>query len=68
MALTHADLERLDQAIASQQLEVQMDGRRVRYRDMSELLTARQHVAQQIAAASGSGSTRRFTFTTLRGD
>ena len=67
MALTTDDLDRLDKAIASQQLEVQMDGRRVRYRDMSELITARNHVAQQISAARGTG-VRRFHFTTLRGD
>lgn len=67
MALTTEDLDRLDKAIASQQLEVQMDGRRVRYRDMSELITARQHVAQQLAAGRGTGI-RRFRFATLRGD
>ena len=69
MAYSQADLDRLDRAIASQQLEVQMDGRRVRYRDMNELLAARNHVAQQLAAAANPGpATRRFRFTTYRGD
>ena len=67
MPLTQVDLDRLDQAIASQELEVQLDGRRVRYRDMSELLLARQHVAAQLATG-GRGGTRRYTFATLRGD
>jgi hypothetical protein len=73
MALTQADLERLDAAIASESLEVQMGERRIRYRTMDELIAARAHVAQQLAAASASASgtrrgTRRYTFSTARGD
>lgn len=69
MALNQDDLDRLDRAIASQQLEVQFGDRRVRYRTMDELLAARQHVASQIAAAKPCArATRRYTFTTLRGD
>lgn len=66
MALTQTDLDNLDRAIATSQLEVQLDGRRVRYRGMDELLLARQHVAQQLS--SSRGGYRRFTFSTLRGD
>lgn len=68
MAYTQADLDALDRAIARSQLEVQFGDRRVRYRSMDELLTARKHVASQIAAASGRGSFRTMTFCTLRGD
>ena len=73
MALTQADLERLDAAIASESLEVQMGDRRIRYRSMDELIAARAHVAQQLAAAAASASgtrrgTRRYTFSTARGD
>lgn len=69
MAYTQADLDALDRAIAGSQLEVQYGDRRVRYRSMDELLSARQHVAQQIAAASTSHrGHRRFVFATMRGD
>lgn len=68
MALTQADLDALDLAIASSTLEVQLDGRRVKYRSMDELIKARAHVASQIATAAGRGGFRRMTFQTLRGD
>lgn len=71
MALTQADLERLDAAIAGNKLSVQYGERRVQYRSMDELMRAREHVAQQLAAAAQSGnrrSTRRFVFATHRGD
>lgn len=69
MAYTQADLDALDRAIAGSQLEVQYGDRRVRYRSMDELLSARQHVAQQLVAASnGRRSHRRFVFATMRGD
>jgi ABC-type cobalamin transport system ATPase subunit len=71
MALSQSDLDALDAAIASSELEVQLDGRRVRYRSLDELLKARAHVAQVLAAsAQGPASTRRryrFAFTTYRG-
>ncbi len=70
MALSQVDLDRLDQAIASNSLEVQFGERRVRYRSIDELLSARAHVAAQIAAAAQSSgrATSRYTFTTFRGD
>lgn len=73
MALTQADLDRLDLAIASNTLSVQLGERRVQYRTMEELLLARQHVAQQLAAAASAQSgtrsaTRRYVFATMRGD
>lgn len=71
MALSQLDLDRLDAAIASQTLSVEFQGRRVTYRSMEELLTARQHVASQIAAAADGANrrtTRRYTFQTMRGD
>lgn len=69
MALSQSDLEALDLAIASSELEVEMDGRRVRYRSMTDLMAARRHVATVLA--QGAGTTRssfRFQFTTSRGD
>jgi hypothetical protein len=72
MALSQTDLDNLDQAIAASELEVEMDGRRVKYRSIAELLTARAHVAGVIAAAAVAPSGRRntfsFRFTTSRGD
>jgi hypothetical protein len=70
MALTQTDLDALDVAIASSELEVRLEGRAVTYRSMTELLQARAHVASVIAA--GSATTRRsnygFQFVTQRGD
>ena len=73
MALSQSDLDALDTAIAASELEVQLDGRRVRYRSIDELLKARAHVAAVLAAgaSAGSGGGRRafrFTPTTFRGD
>lgn len=61
MAYTQADLDRLDAAIASEELEVEVDGVRTRYRSMSELLQARQHVADKIVATAPAGSRRPTT-------
>lgn len=68
MALTQADLDALDRAIASSTLEVQFADRRVKYRSMDELIKARGHVASQVSTAAGRGGFRRMTFQTLRGD
>lgn len=71
MALSQTDLDALDSAIASSELEVQLEGRRVKYRSTDELLKARTHVAELLNAAAAGGSARsayRFRFTTLRGD
>lgn len=70
MALSQTDLDTLDSAIASSELEVELDGRRVKYRSTTELLAARAHVAgvlKTAAAVTRSGN-YRFRFTTLRGD
>jgi hypothetical protein len=71
MALTQTDLDNIDTAIAASELEVEVDGRRVKYRSMNELLKARTHVAGVLAGAgSGAGARRtgtyRFAFTTSR--
>lgn len=73
MALSQSDLDALDSAIASSELEVELEGRRVRYRSTSDLIAARAHVASVLAQATTSGTssargTYRFTFTTARGD
>ena len=48
MALSQTDLDALDTAIASAELEVEIEGRRVKYRSTNELLRARQHVSDVI--------------------
>lgn len=63
MALTQSDLDRLDAAIATAELEVEFgDGRRVRYRSVAELTAARDHVAGVLrtaaAVSAGSGGAR----------
>jgi hypothetical protein len=57
MALTQADLDRIDTAIATAELEVQFsDGRRVRYRSVAEMQAARVHVAGVLASASNASA------------
>jgi arginase family enzyme len=71
MAYTQADLDRLDRAIASGVLTVEVAGRRMTYHSVDELLKARSHVAAQLAGTSANartGATKRFTFASLRGD
>jgi hypothetical protein len=69
MAYTSADLDALDAAIAGGELIVQVNGRKIEYRSIDELLKARAHVAQQLQAAQpGQRRTRfAFRFTTSRG-
>lgn len=70
MALSQSDLDALDQAILNTELEVQVNGRRVKYRSTAELVEARAHVASVLAMQRRGGNTgvRRFNFTTSRGD
>ncbi|MGV8867644.1 MAG: phage head-tail joining protein [Janthinobacterium svalbardensis] len=70
MALTQTDLDALDHAIASNEVEVEMEGRRVKYKSTSELIAARNHVAALVRAAvpQRQRSSFRFRFTTSRGD
>lgn len=54
---TKADLERVNRAIAGATLEVQYDGKRVRYRSMDELRRAREMILNDLAK-QGSGRSR----------
>lgn len=66
---TQADIDALDAAIARSELKVEIDGRSVTYRSVDELIAARRHLVDVLAAAS---TTRRrvfqFRMTTQRGD
>lgn len=67
MALTQSDLDALDTAIASSELEVEIEGRRVRYRSTDDLMRARAHVATMLQSGSRPKRlTFRPTFTTQR--
>jgi len=70
MALTTADLETLDAAIATGELTIEFNGRRVTYRSIADLLLAREHVASVLATSSASAprvAAYRVDFTTGRG-
>jgi hypothetical protein len=58
MALSQSDLDRLDVAIASSELRVEVDGRSVTYRSVEELKAARAHVAGVIAQQASPGRPR----------
>lgn len=71
MAFTQTDLDNVRAAIASGELSVMHNGRRVEYRSVSELLQAESRISADLAAAAPGavrGGPRRFTFTTYRGD
>jgi hypothetical protein len=70
MALTQADLDALDKAIASGTLEVEFDGRRQKFQTTASLIEARNHVARvlnQGASQNRGPQVFRFGFTTTRG-
>jgi hypothetical protein len=68
MALSQSDLDRLDSAIASAELRVEVDGRSITYRDINQLKEARAHVAAVIGQQAGTGRPRSsFHFTPVLG-
>lgn len=73
MPFTSTDLANVDAAIASGELAVEVNGKRITYRSVQELMTARSAILSEIATAgTASAGTRRgayrVTFTTARGD
>lgn len=60
MALTTQDIDNLDAAIATGELEVEVNGRRVKYRSISELKAAREHVVSVLQRDSS--APRRAAF------
>ena len=52
MAATQSQLDALDSAIASGELRVIVEGRNVEYRSISDLLSARRFLADQLAAST----------------
>lgn len=67
MAFTQADLDAIDQAIASGVLRVQFADRSVTYQSIADLLQARSIMAAQIAAANGTPVNRQYRVWTRSG-
>lgn len=69
MAFTSDDLAALDRAIAASELEVELEGRKVRFDNFEGLKARREFVATQLLAASSRPTGAfRYRFTTSRGD
>lgn len=75
MAFSQTDLDNINAAIATGEMTVEFNGRRVTYRSIAELKEARSIVASDLAAATNTGAgggvrrgSYRVNFQTLRGD
>lgn len=69
MAVTQADIDRLNTAIRSGEQTVSYNGRSVTFRSVSELIKARDDAQAELAAgAPGRRRLYGFKFKTLRGD
>lgn len=54
MAYTSADLDALDNAIKGGELEVEMDGRRIKYQSVSQLIRLRNQIIQNMSSTTTS--------------
>ena len=75
MAFTQSDLDNINAAVGTGELSVEVNGRKVVYRSIDDLVKARNLIANDLAATAASaagGSTRRgsfrVNFSTHRGD
>jgi hypothetical protein len=68
MSFTSTDLANLDRAIAASELEVEVNGRKVRFDNFDGLKARRDYVASQISEAARPTGSFRYRFTTSRGD
>jgi hypothetical protein len=72
MAITQADIDALDRAIMGSELEVEYQGRRVKFKSTADMIAARAHasavMAGNAAAAAGRRSQFCYNFLTQRGD
>lgn len=73
MAFTQTDLDAINAAVATGELTVEVNGRRVTYRSMADLERARGIIQADLGAAGQAGASPRrgayrVTFTTHRGD
>lgn len=73
MSFTPTDLQNINAAIATGELSVEVNGRKVVYRNMDDLIKARNLMQADMAASSAPASVPRrgsfqVRFTTARGD
>jgi hypothetical protein len=75
MAFTQSDLDNINAAVGTGELSVEVNGRKVVYRSIDDLVKARNLIANDLAAtaasAAGSSTRRgsfRVNFSTHRGD
>jgi len=72
MAFNQTDLDNINAAVATGELSVELNGRKVQYRSMDDLIKARSIITSELAAAVATSGTRlgsyRVKFATLRGD
>ena len=62
MAFTQQDLDAINAAIATGQLEVESGGRKVRYRTIKELRDAREIILADLRSRNVAASTPRTSF------
>lgn len=53
MALTQSDIDNIDEAIAAGEKTVEVNGRKVEYRSIDEMLKIRRHITKVIAQQRG---------------
>ncbi len=73
MSFTPTDLQNINAAISTGELSVEVNGRRVVYRSVDDLIKARNLMQADIAAGGASSAASRrgsyqVRFTTARGD
>lgn len=68
MSFTNTDLDNLDRAISASELEVEINGRKVRFDTFAGLKARRDFVASQLAESARYTGNFRYRFTTSRGD
>ena len=68
LTINATTLAKIDAAIASSVMEIEVDGIRTRYRSVEEMKSARQHIADMLASTSAvrKPATRYFRFGTHR--
>ena len=62
MAFTQTDLNAVDAAIASGEMTVEVDGRRVTYRSIDELERAKKIIQEALGQAAPAGAVRRGSY------
>ena len=68
MAFTQTDIDNLNAAIASSELEVQLEGRRVKFDTFDELRKRLAFIEQHMATTTRRTGSYRYNMTTQRGD